>query len=74
MTCFSLLLLTPQDYAGLLWLKNRARVWLSQVKRSRKYQPPDSFSSCELEILTVLVQLEKGCTRILELRKQGMEN
>jgi len=71
---FPLIFLSPRDAAGLRWLEGRSRYWLSQLKRSRKYQPPGKFSSKEMELLTALVQLERGCTRILKLRKQEMEN
>lgn len=54
MSCLSeghpaaLLRLDPRDRAGLTWLRNRARFWLTALKRRRKYLPPgEPYSEAE---------------------------
>ncbi len=57
----TLLRLDPRDRAGLEWLRNRARFWLTALKRRRKYLPQgEPFSEAEAAAIRALVALEEA--------------
>ena len=62
----SRLRLSDRERAGLIWLRERARHWLTAAKRARKYRPHQQvIDDDECEQLTALVQLEKAAATIL---------
>lgn len=70
-----LLSLDARDRAGLEWLRNRARFWLTALKRRRKRLPPgEPFGEEEAAVLRVLLALESVSGQLLELTipRQGV--
>lgn len=64
-----LLRLDPRDRAGLEGVRNRARFWLTALKRRRKYLPPgEPFSPKEAAAIRVLANLEEAAGQLLRLR------
>ena len=63
-----LLRMDPRDRAGLAWAKNRARFWLTALKRRRKYLPPGKpYGPEEVIVLQALIDLENAASQLLEL-------
>ena len=68
----TLLLLDPRDRAGLTWIRNRARFWLTALKRRRKYLPPgEPYSDAEAAAIMALVDLEEAASRLLGQEEPG---
>ncbi len=63
-----LLRLDPRDRAGLEWARNRARFWITALKRRRKHLPPgEPYSPEEASVLNALIDLETAAGQLLEL-------
>lgn len=61
-----LLRLDDRDKAGLRWIKQRARFWLTALKRRRKYLPRGaSFTPEESILIGHLTALENAAGRLL---------
>lgn len=61
-----LLHLDPRDRAGLCWLRNRARFWLTALERRRKFLPRgEPFSPEEVAAIRALVALEEAAGELL---------
>lgn len=66
-----LLRLDRRDRAGLTWLKNRARFWLTGLKRRRKYLPQgEPYSEAEAAAIRALVALEEAAGQLRDGEKQ----
>lgn len=75
MNTAALLRLDPRDLAGLRWVRNRARHWLTAAKRARKYRPHERiFDDQEAAILRSLVQLEKAAGHLLAASHPNAED
>ena len=62
----SLLHLTPKDRAILTWVSNRARAWLTALKRRRKYLPRGApYSPEEAQAIRALAMPEEGVRVLL---------
>lgn len=62
-----LLRLDRRDRAGLRWLKNRARFWLTGLKRRRKHLPRgEPFGEEEAAVLRALIALETAAGQLLK--------
>ena len=61
-----LLSLNARDRAGLSWLQCRARGWLTDLKRQRKYRVREPvFEPEETRLLQALVNLEQAARQVL---------
>lgn len=62
-----LLRLDRRDVAGLTWCKNRARFWLTALKRRRKYQVDQgaAYTPEEGALIEALTALENAVSRLL---------
>ncbi len=62
-----LLRLAPRDRAGLEWARNRARFWITALKRRRKRLPPgEPYGPEEVRVLRALIDLENAAGQLLE--------
>ena len=62
----ALIRIDPRDRAGLEWAKNRARFWLTGLKRRRKHLPRgEPYSEAEAAAIRALVALEEAAGQLL---------
>ena len=62
----SRLRLSDRERAGLIWLRERARHWLTAAKRARKYRPHQQvMGHDELQQLQALVDLDRAAQTLL---------
>lgn len=61
----ALLRIDPRDRAGLRWIKNRARYWITALKRRRKRLPPCPYSPEEMALFQALLALEAAAGQLL---------
>ena len=63
-----LLRLDDRDRRGLEWVRNRARFWITVLKRKRKYGLPRGaeFDPAEDDRLRSLLDLEQAAERLLQ--------
>jgi hypothetical protein len=64
-----LLRIDRRDAAGLTWTKRRARMWLTALKRRRKYQVDRGapYTPQEGALIEALAGLEREAGRLLDL-------
>lgn len=63
----ALLHLDRRDRAGLTWVANRARFWLTALKRRRKRLPKgEPFSPEEAAAIRALAALEEAAGQLLQ--------
>jgi hypothetical protein len=68
----ALLRLDRRDRAGLTWLRNRARFWLTALKRRRKHLPRgEPYSEAEATAIRALVALEEAAGILLGQAEAG---
>lgn len=71
----ALLHLDRRDRAGLEWARNRARFWLTALKRRRKHLPPgEPYDPEETENLKALLALEAAAGTLLEMSRGNNRN
>jgi hypothetical protein len=70
-----LLRLDRRDVAGLIWLKDRARFWITGLKRRRMRLPRCDYSPEEMALFQPVLALEEAAGSLLELTtpRQGVE-
>ena len=64
-----LLTLDRRDVAGLTWVKHRARMWFTALKRRRRYGMPKGadYTPQEGALIEALADLERSTDRLLGL-------
>lgn len=64
-----LLHIDRRDRAGLMWVKTRSRMWLTALKRRRRYGVPRGtvFTPEEGQLIEALTGLEREAGRLLEM-------
>jgi hypothetical protein len=66
-TLDALLPLDRRDRAGLIWIRKRARFWLTALKRRRNcLHPCEPVSETEAAAIRALVALEEAAGGLLE--------
>lgn len=70
----TLLRLDPRDRAGLEWARNRARFWITALKRRRKHLPPCPYSPEELALFQALLSIELAAGELLKLSADPRRN
>lgn len=66
-----LLHLDAKDRAGLEWIMDRSRFWLTALKRRRKYLPPgEPYGEAEAAFIRALAAMENSAKEILKLGRQ----
>lgn len=59
--------LSTEDRRRLSWLQQWARAHLTRIKRGRKYRPRERIiDPDEADVLSALVNLEKGAKQMLK--------
>jgi len=59
-----------RDRAGLEWVRNRARFWLTALKRRRKHlHRGEPYSEEEAAMIQALGALEEAAGRLLEFAR-----
>ena len=64
-----LLRIDRRDRAGLLWCKRRARFWITDLKRRRRYGVPRGagYTPEESQLIEALTALEREAAKLLDL-------
>lgn len=66
----TLIRMDRRDRAGLEWARNRARFWLTAIKRRRKHLPRgEPYSPEEAAMIQALGALEEAAGRLLEFAR-----
>lgn len=70
----ALLRLDERDRAGLTWIKNRARFWITGLKRRRKHLPKCGYSPEEMALFRALLALEEAAGELLNRSADPQRN
>lgn len=70
----ALLRIDPRDQAGLRWARNRARFWITALKRRRKYLPKCDYSPEEMALFQALLALEAAAGELLKRSANPQRN